>query len=141
MYCFKPSSNCTQWTVLTKTHFLRIADWRINRKFFWYNYLQYPKAVSKDRNKHKNTKYITDFSSSAYKLLLNLLHDPYFPIVLTLCSTSPGNEMAKKNEMYLSRKLEGGVRKKNFTSSFSHLTHGDLRLGGCSSGSALTSMA
>lgn len=41
---------------------------------------------------------------------MNLSYDPYFPTVLTLCRTGPGNETEKKNGMYLSMKLEGGIR-------------------------------
>lgn len=42
-----------------------------------------------------------------------MLHDPYFPIVLTLCRTSPGNEMEKRNERYLSMKLQSRIGKIN----------------------------
>ena len=79
------------------------------------------KAVSKKKKtkQNENTKYITNLSSLAYNLILNLFHDPYFQIVLTLCRTSPRNEMEAKQ-----CKLQEGIGKKTSFFFFPHSTRG-----------------
>ena len=103
----------------------------MNFFFFAKTAFSAPKAVSKKKtNKQKNesTKYIANLSSLAYKLILNLFHDPHFQIVLTLCRTSPRNEMEEKQYKLPFNEVTRGNKKQKLTFFFPHSTHVDLKL-------------
>lgn len=85
MYCFWRQVQSVRseqyWLKHVKSCELKKKIWNCSVKP-----VSVPQSSKKNKNKHRNTKYITNPSSFAYKLILNLLHDSYLPIVLTLCN-------------------------------------------------------